>query len=96
MTYPTPSPNGDPASTAERMAAIADGLHAAGLDAQVHDTHGVLDVTAMLHRPGSKAIDLTVDEDNYIQLAWWNPDDASPGQIVATIRRVLAAITEPS
>lgn len=85
----------DRGETARRMAAIAAGLHDAGLDAQVHDTHGVLDVTASLHRPGSKAIDLTVDEDHYIQLSWWNPDDASPSQIVATIRRALAAITGP-
>ena len=75
------------------QAVIAAGLAAEGLDARVHDTRGVLDVTAALHRPGSKAIDLTVDEDNYIQLCWWNPDDATPGQVVATIRRVLAAIT---
>jgi hypothetical protein len=94
MTYTTPSPNGDPAGTAERMAAIADGLHAAGLDAQVHETRGVLDVTAALHRPGSKAIDLTVDEDHYVQLCWWNPANATPGQVVATIRRALAAITQ--
>jgi hypothetical protein len=89
------SPAGDRGETAQRMAAIAAGLHAAGLDAQVHDTHGVLDVTASWHRPGSKAIDLTVDEDHYIQLSWWNPDDATPGQIVATIRRALGAISGP-
>ena len=92
MTGTTPD---DPADAAARMAAIAAGLHAAGLDARVHDTRGVLDVTAALHRPGSKAIDLTVDEDNYVQLSWWNPADATPGQVVATISRALTAITTP-
>ena len=85
----------DRGETARRMDGIAAGLRDAGLDAQVHDTRGVLDVTASLHRPGSKAIDLTVDEDHYIQLSWWNPADASPSQIVATIRRALAAIAGP-
>ena len=93
MTSTTPRPNGDPTSTAERMAAIADGLRAAGLDARVHETRGVLDVTAALRRPGSKAIDVTVDEDHYIQLSWWKPDDATPSDVVATISRALAAIT---
>ena len=94
MTQATASPGaGDPAG---RMAAIAAGLHAAGLDARVHDTRGVLDVTASLHRPGSKAIDLTVDEDHYVQLSWWSPADATPGQVIATIRSALAAITRPS
>jgi hypothetical protein len=83
----------DRVKTARRMRAIAAELTAAGLDAQVNETHGVLDVTATWHRPGSKAIDLTVDEDHYIQLSWWNPDDATPGQVVATIRGALAAIT---
>jgi hypothetical protein len=78
------------------MRAIAAELMAAGLDAQVNETRGVLDVTATWHRPGSKAIDLTVDEDHYIQLCWRNPDDATPGQVVAAIRGALAAITGTS
>ena len=84
----------DPEETARRMHAIAAELTAAGPNAQVHEIRGVLDLTASWHRPGSKAIDLTVDDDHYIQLSWWDPDDATPGQIVATVRRVLAAITQ--
>ena len=81
MTDTTPSPDdSDPELTARRMRAIAAELTAAGMDAQMHEIHGVLDVTASLHRPGSKAIDLTVDEDHYVQLCWWNPADAAPGQ----------------
>jgi hypothetical protein len=86
----------DPEETARRMHAIAAELTAAGLDAQVNETRGVLDVTATWRRPGSKAIDLTLDEDHYIQLSWWNPDDATPGQVVGTIGRALAAITGTS
>ena len=94
MTQTTASPGaGDPA---ERMAAIAAGLHAAGLHARVHDTRGVLDVTASLHRPGCKDTGITVDEDHYVQVSWWSPADAAPGQVVAVISRVLAAITRPS
>ena len=97
MTETAPRPgHDDHADTERRMRAIVAGLTAAGLDARMHETRGVLDVSASLHRPGSKAIDLTVDEDHYIQISWWNPDDAAPGQIVATILGALAAITGPS
>jgi hypothetical protein len=40
------SPRMPDPDTAARMDAIAAGLAAAGLAAQVHDTHGVLDITA--------------------------------------------------
>jgi hypothetical protein len=45
------------------MRAIAAALTAAGLNAQVHQTRGVVDITATWHRPGSKDIDLTLDDD---------------------------------
>ena len=97
MTDTTTSPGDrDREQTARRMRAVAAGLTAAGMHARVHDTRGVLDITASVHRPGSRAIDLTVDEDHYIQLFWWNPADATPAQIVDTISRAVAAITEPS
>jgi hypothetical protein len=86
----------DQEETARRMHAIAAELTAAGMDVQVHEIRGVLDVTASLHRPGSKAIDLTLDEDHYVQRCWWNPDDATPGQVAATIGRALSAITDTS
>ena len=61
----------------------------------MHDIRGVLDVTATLHRPGCKDIDLTVDEDHYVQVSWWDDPGATPAQVVATISRSLAAITTP-
>ena len=70
--------------------------NAAGLDAQVHQTRGVADITATWHRPGSKDIDLTIDDDGYIALSWWSPPGATPAQVTALISRVLAAVTGPS
>jgi len=86
----------DPAQTAARMRAIAAALTAAGLDARVHDTRGVLDITASLHRPVHKDIDVTVDEDHYVEIRYWNNPDATPAQVTAVITRALTAITRPS
>jgi hypothetical protein len=78
------------------MRAAAAALTAAGLDAQVHQTRGVADITATWHRPGSKDIDLTIDDDGYTALSWRSPDGAAPAQVTAFISRVLAAVTGPS
>jgi hypothetical protein len=40
--------------TEERMRAIAAELTAAGLDAHLHDTRGVLDITATVHQPACR------------------------------------------
>jgi len=96
VTDTTPTPADDQASTAERMRAIAAGLDAAGLDAQVNETCGVLDVTASLHCAGSKDLVVICDEDHYIQVSWWNDPAATPAQLVAVISRALAAITSLS
>jgi hypothetical protein len=77
------------------MGAIAAGLTAAGLDARVYDTRGVLDVTAALYRPGSKDIEIIIDEDHYVQVSYWNDPAATPAEVVAVISRVLAVITGP-
>jgi hypothetical protein len=84
------------AATAVRMRAIAAGLQAAGLDARLHDTRGVLDITATLYNGGGKGTDVTVDEDGYVQICYWNDPGATPAQIIAIISRALAAITGPS
>jgi hypothetical protein len=74
------------------MSAIATGLVGAGLAAAVHDTGGVLDVTATLDRPGSKAAEVIVDEDGYVEIRYWNNPDATPEQVTAVITGALAAI----
>ena len=70
-TPDTPAPGlpGGRAESIERMRAIAAGQHAVGLDARVHETRGVLDITATAYRPGSKDIEVICDEDGYVQVA---------------------------
>jgi hypothetical protein len=78
---------------AARMHAIAAALTAAGLTAQVHVTHGVLDVTAIWERPGAKAAEVIIDEDGYAEIRYWNQPWATAPQVASVIVRALAAIT---
>jgi len=94
-TADPPGPGSGRAETSLRMRAIAAGLQAGGLDARVHDTRGVMDITATLCNAGAKGSDVTVDEDGYVQISYRNDPGATPAQIIATISRALAAITEP-
>ncbi len=90
----TPGPAGDGRDgTAARMQEIAAGLHAAGLDAHVHQTAGVLDVTAELGWPGGKATEVIIDEDHYVEIRYWNRPGATSGQVTGVIVRALAAIS---
>ena len=82
--------------TAARMSELADVLGGAGLDVKVHDTRGVLDVTASLGEPGGKAIEVIVDDDGYTQVSYWNPPGATPAQVTAVITAVIAVITAPA
>jgi hypothetical protein len=79
-----------------RMQAIAAGLHAFGLNARLHDTRGVLDITATAYRQGSKDIQVICDEDGYVTVSWWNDPGAAPAQVTGVISLILAAITGPS
>ena len=90
------SPRKPGPQTAARMHAIADGLAAAGLDARVHDTRGVLDVTASLGEPGGRSVEVIIDDDGYAQVSYWNPPGATPAQVTATITDVIAVITAPA
>jgi hypothetical protein len=74
------------------MRAIAAGLTAAGLAAQVNETRGVLDITATLQRPGGKSAEVVVDEDGYVELRYGNRPGAAPDQVTTVIVRALAAI----
>jgi len=75
------------------MRATAEALAGAGLAARVNQTQGVFDITASVGQPGGKAIDVTVNEDGYVQVSYWNVPGASPAQVVAVIAAVVAAIT---
>jgi hypothetical protein len=79
--------------TAAWMRAVAAGLAAGGLAAQVNQTQGVLDITAGLAQPGGRSVEVIVDEDAYVQVSYWNVPGAAPAQVVAVITAVLAAIT---
>jgi hypothetical protein len=74
------------------MHAIAADLAAAGLDAQVHDTRGVLDVTACLGLPDGRAVEVICDDDGYCRVSFWHPPDATPAQVTAAITAVVAVI----
>jgi hypothetical protein len=54
MTGATPSPAEGQDQAADRMRAITAGLRAAGLDARVHDTRGVRDITVTVNRAGAR------------------------------------------
>jgi hypothetical protein len=80
---------------AERMDAVAAGLRAAGLVVGLHETDGLLDVTATLRLPGRREIEVIADDDGYVQVSWWCPAGALPEQVTASVGRVVAAITSP-
>jgi hypothetical protein len=79
--------------TAVRMHATAAALTGAGLAARVNQAQGVFDITASVGQPGSKAIDVIVDEDGYVQVSYWNVPGATPAQMVSVSTAALAAIT---
>jgi hypothetical protein len=93
MTDTAAGPAGD---SAQRTRAIAAELSAAGLATHVHQTGDVLDVTAVLHTPGRKDIEVIVDEDLCTEIRYWNQPDATPAQVASVIVRALTTITRPS
>jgi hypothetical protein len=75
-----------------RMHATA-ALAGAGLAAQVNQTQGAFDITASVGQLDGKSIDVTVDEDGYVQVSYWNVPGATPAQVVAVITAVVGAIS---
>jgi hypothetical protein len=82
MTGDTPDAAGRRAQTMLRMHAIAAGLQQAGLDARVHDAQGVFDIRATRYNAGGKSTDLTLDDDGYVTVSYWNDPDATTVQII--------------
>jgi hypothetical protein len=77
------------------MRAIADQLAAAGLSAHVHEGRDSIDVTATTRaEPGGREVKVIVDEDNYVELHYWNGPDATPAHVATAIVRALAVIAE--
>lgn len=83
----------DAADARERMDALVEALTAGGLHATLHATHGAFDITATLHQPGHRDIDVVIDEDGYVELRYWTDPAASSEQVVTLIFRALAAIS---
>jgi hypothetical protein len=96
MTSPADDSPGNREQTEQRMRAIAAELTAAGLNAHVYQTSGVLDIAATLSRAGRKDSHVIIDEDGYVELRYWNDPAATPAQIAATITRALSVITTPA
>jgi hypothetical protein len=94
-TPDTPGTPGGRAETTAQMHAIAAGLQAFGLDARLHETQGILDVTATAYRQGSKDIQVVCDDDGYVTVSYWNDPGATPAQVTGVIGLILAAITGP-
>jgi hypothetical protein len=93
MTEQAPSRDDVRPETVVRMHAIAAGLRGRGLEARVYETHGVLDIRATLSDAAGKGTEVTVDEDGYVSVSYWNDPAATPIEIIEVIGRVLAAIT---
>jgi hypothetical protein len=79
--------------TEARIRAVAAELAAAGLDTRVHETRGVLDVRATLRREGFGPVEITYDGDGYVTVTYWHAPGATPTQVAATVKRLLAVIT---
>lgn len=91
----TPPAEGEAAMT--RMRAIADGLSDAGLKVRLNEGRYCIDVIATAKGvPGSREIDVVVDEDNYVELSYWNAPATSPAQTVDVIIRTIALIARNS
>jgi hypothetical protein len=95
VTTPATGPRAETEEQTEaRMRAVAAELGAAGLDAVVYQTCGVFDVRATLRREGCGRVEITYDEDGYVQATYWHAPGATPAQVAATIKGVLAVITQ--
>jgi hypothetical protein len=94
VTTPAVGPRAETEQQTEaRMRAVAAELGAAGLDAVVYQTCGVYDVRASLRREGCGPVEITYDTDGYVQATYWHAPGATPTQVAATIKGVLAVIT---
>lgn len=81
------------AHTVKRMRAIAAELAAAGLHTRLYQSPGSVDVTAIRPQGRRRGMEAVVDEDNYVELRYWHPADATPAQIAAVITQAMDTIT---
>jgi hypothetical protein len=74
------------------MQAVAAQLSAAGVASVLHETKAGLDLTATLHQPGRRDVEVIIDEDGYAELRWWTAPGATPADMAAVITRAIASV----
>ena len=78
---------------AVRLHEIAAGLTTVGLVTQLHRTRAGTDLTATLRLPGYHDVEVIADEDGYTELRYWSSLNSAAAAHVATIARLLEALT---
>jgi len=76
----------------ERLRTIEVGLAAIGLSTRLRESAGRADLTATLHQPGQREIEVVIDADGYTELRYWANLNVTPTRTVATITSALAVI----
>jgi hypothetical protein len=64
-------PSAPDSATAARLHEIAAGLAAIGLATRLNRTRAGTDLTATLHAPGHREVEVILDEDGYTELRYW-------------------------
>src|SRR6266851_5794694 len=78
---------------AARLREVAARLAEMGLVTRLHRTRAGTDLTATLHLPGYHDIEVIADEDGYTELRYWCSLNSTPSAHVATVARLLEALT---
>jgi hypothetical protein len=77
---------------AARLREIAVRLAEIGLRTRLHRTRAGTDLTATLHSPGHRDIQVIADEDGYTELRYWASLVSTPAAAVAAIAGILDAL----
>jgi hypothetical protein len=78
---------------AVRLHQVAAGLAELGLMTRIHRTRAGTDLTATLHSPSHRDIQIIVDEDGYTELRYWASLNGTPAAAVTTIAGVVESLT---
>lgn len=86
--------NGPPAANPDAwLGAVSARLAKSGLNARVNPAGTGLKLSAVLQRPERRATELTLSEDGYAELRWWNDFSSTPAQVTTVIIRAVTAVT---
>ncbi len=83
----------EPSAGAVRLHQVAAGLTKLGLITRIHRTRAGTDLTATLHSPGRRDIQIIVDEDGYTELRYWASLNGTPAAAVTAIAGVVESLT---